>query len=299
VTFPLPSSLSPSKVSSFKDCPLAFRFSAIDRLPEPPSPSASKGTLVHKALELLFSRFDPGGRSESAALSCLDDAWGLLADDPDLADLDLSEAEWEVFRADARRLVTNYLQLEDPNAVRVMGTELLLEADLGSMLLRGIIDRLELDEDGGLVVTDYKTGRVPHQSKEQSRLGGVHFYAYLCERTFGVRPSRVQLLYLSEPLSISTIPSPQSIRAMEVRAGALWAAVERACRDEDFRPSPSALCGYCAYQRFCPAFGGDPSAAAGELSKHSDASAGCAGGVAPSGQLTLGAGQPAVAAVPR
>ena len=32
----LPTSLTPSKVASFKDCALAFKFSTIDRLPEPP-----------------------------------------------------------------------------------------------------------------------------------------------------------------------------------------------------------------------------------------------------------------------
>ncbi|MBV9284154.1 MAG: PD-(D/E)XK nuclease family protein, partial [Acidimicrobiia bacterium] len=36
MALPLPTSLTPSKVASFKDCALAFRFSAIVRLPEPP-----------------------------------------------------------------------------------------------------------------------------------------------------------------------------------------------------------------------------------------------------------------------
>ncbi|MGH9066737.1 MAG: PD-(D/E)XK nuclease family protein, partial [Acidimicrobiales bacterium] len=63
MSFPLPSSISPSKVSSFKDCALAFRFSAIDRLPEPSTAPAVKGTLVHRALERLFWTVPAGGRS--------------------------------------------------------------------------------------------------------------------------------------------------------------------------------------------------------------------------------------------
>ncbi|MGH9047395.1 MAG: PD-(D/E)XK nuclease family protein, partial [Acidimicrobiales bacterium] len=47
----LPRTLSPSKASAFTDCPLAFRYSIIDHLPEPPSPHAVKGTLVHAALD--------------------------------------------------------------------------------------------------------------------------------------------------------------------------------------------------------------------------------------------------------
>ncbi len=67
----LPTSLSPSKVASFKDCALAFRFSAIDHLPQPPSPAATKGTLVHRALELLLCE-PPARRSLDTALGCLD-----------------------------------------------------------------------------------------------------------------------------------------------------------------------------------------------------------------------------------
>ena len=52
--FPVPVNLSPSRVDSFLTCPLAFRFSSIEKLPEPPSPHTTKGSLVHRALELLF-----------------------------------------------------------------------------------------------------------------------------------------------------------------------------------------------------------------------------------------------------
>jgi putative RecB family exonuclease len=126
--------------------------------------------------------------------------------------------------------------------------------------MRGIIDRLELDEDGGLVVTDYKTGRAPGMAHEQARLGGVHFYAFLCERLLG-RPSRIQLLHLREPIAISTVPSEQSIRGLRQRTAAIWAAVEQACELDDFRPNPGRLCEHCAYQAYCPAFGGDPALA--------------------------------------
>ena len=73
MAFPVPRSLSPSKVSSFTDCALAFRFSVIDRLPEPPSPAATRGTLVHAALERLHL-LPPDDRTVDAALACLEEA---------------------------------------------------------------------------------------------------------------------------------------------------------------------------------------------------------------------------------
>jgi putative RecB family exonuclease len=256
VSLPLPSSLSPSKVSSFKDCALAFRLSAIDKLPEPPSPWAVKGTLVHRALQLLFWEEDQGARTVAAALAKLERAWGELADDPEFVGLALPEDEQAAFHADAALLVERYFELEDPNTVRVIGTELLMSVQVGTLLLRGIIDRLELDEDGELVVTDYKTGRAPSDRYERTRMVGVHFYAFLCEQLLGRRPVRVQLLHLAEPVAISIAPSDQSIRAMETRTRAIWTAVERACATEDFRPRPGRLCDYCAYKAYCPAWGG-------------------------------------------
>ena len=37
---------------------------------------------------------------------------------------------------------------------------------------------------------------------ESKSLAGVHMYAAMCEQTFGKRPERVQLLYLSRPEAI-------------------------------------------------------------------------------------------------
>ena len=122
------------------------------------------------------------------------------------------------------------------------------------MVLRGIIDRLDLTEDGELVVVDYKTGRAPSAQFEKSRLNGVHTYALLCEQVLGRFPSQVKLLYLRDPLAIIATPTEQSVRGHRQRTTAVWTAIERACEKEDFRPRPSALCRFCNFQQLCPAF---------------------------------------------
>jgi len=211
---PLPLSLSPSKVSSFTDCGLAFRFSAIDRLPEPPSVAATRGTLVHAALERLFC-LDPHERSHARSLGCLDDAITDLRDHPEFSGLELDDAAEATFFEEARVLLEKYFRLEDPTAITPIGIELKLEVEVGGVRLRGIIDRLELDRDGELVVTDYKTGRAPGERQEQQRLAGVAFYSLLCERLFGRRPAKVQLLYLADPLAIISVTTQEIRRRFE------------------------------------------------------------------------------------
>ncbi len=256
MALPLPTSLSPSKVSSFTDCALAFRFSAIDQLPEPPSLAATRGTLVHAALERLFL-LDPPARTRAAAEECLVAAHASLRDVPELVGLGLGPEEEASFLDEARTLVDRYFRLEDPTAITPIGLELKLEVELGGVRLRGIIDRLELDGEGQLVVTDYKTGKAPGERQEQQRLAGVAFYSLLCERLFGRRPAKVQLLYLADPLAIISTPTDRSTRGVERKLAAIWAAVERACEREDFRPNPSRLCDWCAFKAYCPSFGGD------------------------------------------
>ena len=256
MAFTPPTTLSPSKVSSFKDCALAFRFSAIDQLPEAPSAAAVKGTLVHLALEYLFDR-DAADRTLVRALDDLDRAIAALRDDADFTGLALDADAEAAFLADADRLVRRYFEVEDPAAVHPVGLELKLEAQVDDIRVRGIIDRLELDADGGLVVTDYKTGRSPSTNHQQGRLGGVTFYALLCEELFGVLPAQVKLIYLGDGLTITTEPSEQSIRALKNKLRALWSAIATACEREDFRPRPGPLCNWCSFHAYCPAQGGD------------------------------------------
>jgi putative RecB family exonuclease len=81
---------------------------------------------------------------------------------------------------------------------------------------------------------------------------------------FGRIPAAVRLMYLRSGEVITAVPSPQSTRYMTTRTNAVWKAVATACARDDFRPKPSTLCNYCAYQRWCPEYGGDPTRAADE-----------------------------------
>ncbi len=250
----LPRTLSPSKVVAFTNCPLAFRFSQIERRPEPPSPPAVKGTLVHAALEGLFWHNAAGARTPAAATAELERCWTELQDDDEFAQLELDRGAADAFLADARTLVDNYFRLEDPNRTRTVGVELGVETVVEGMRLRGIIDRLDVTADGSLIVVDYKTGRAPSERYERGSMGGVQTYALLCESLLGRAPAEVRLLYLRQPVAISSVASEQTIRGQRRRAVAVWSAIERACDSEDFRPHVSPLCDHCNFKASCPAF---------------------------------------------
>ncbi|MCU1503732.1 MAG: hypothetical protein JWM12_3086 [Ilumatobacteraceae bacterium] len=260
---PVPTSLSPSRVEGFTSCPMAFRFASIERIPEPPSTHTTKGSLVHRVLELLFVNAQDR-RTMADARVAFEQAVAEYRVDPELVLLRLDADAEEAFFADAWSLVEAYYRMEDPSSIREIGIELRLEAQVGSLSLRGIIDRLELDAEGRLIVTDYKTGRPPGLRYEQSRLSGVHFYSFLCEQVLGQRPAAIRLMYLRDGETITATPSEQSVRFISTRTNAVWKAVERACLTDSFQARPGGLCKSCAFQAWCPAFGGDPARAAAE-----------------------------------
>ena len=76
--------LSPSRAADFKQCPLLYRFRAVDRLPEPPSTAQLRGSVVHAALEQLYSLPAPE-RGPQAAGALVGPAWEqVIAAEPDL-----------------------------------------------------------------------------------------------------------------------------------------------------------------------------------------------------------------------
>nr|MBA2283715.1 PD-(D/E)XK nuclease family protein [Acidimicrobiia bacterium] len=82
VPYPVEPVLSPSRVSAFTECALAFRFAKLDGLPEVPSPHAVKGSLVHAALESLFA-LPAAARTPAAGAAALEQAAVAVAGDPD------------------------------------------------------------------------------------------------------------------------------------------------------------------------------------------------------------------------
>lgn len=261
--FPVPVSLSPSRVSSFTSCPLQFRFVNVQGLPDPPTIHTTIGTIVHRALELLFAN-DAAARTTSSAAVAHDAARAEFTGHPDVELLRLSPAEKEKMWATTAALVTKYFDMEDPRVVDHQASELRLEHSMGEFSLRGIIDRLERDDNGRLVIVDYKTGRSPHHSQKQQRMNAMMLYAWLCQQEFGEIPSTLRLMYLKDGTVIEEHPTEQTVKFQVTRTNAVWKAIATACVSGNFRPNKSALCNFCSYKQWCPEFGGDPDRAARE-----------------------------------
>jgi putative RecB family exonuclease len=245
--------LSPSSANDFKSCPQLFKFRSIDKLPEPVSGAAARGSLVHLVLERLFGDASPD-RTPERALELLSEVWNEIREDPGARPEGLesqAEREW-VERA--HRLLGNYFKLEDPTSIDAQRLEWWVEYELSDVHLRGVIDRLEIRKDGTWILTDYKTGRIPSEQREIAAFFGLRFYALVCWRAFGVVPAEIRLVYLADPAVLTLSPHERMLLAFERQMRAIADAVRRAEHRNDWRPRPSPFCMSCSFQQHCPAW---------------------------------------------
>jgi putative RecB family exonuclease len=252
--------LSPSRASDFMACPLLYRFRTIDKLPEPFSPVAVRGTIIHKVLEDLFD-LPAADRTPEAAADLLVPAWdALLEAEPLLAEMFGGEGpEVAAWLTSARTVLDKYFDLEDPRRLEPAERELYVETLLDSkLLLRGFVDRLDIAPDGAIRVVDYKSSRSPSEAFEAKALFQMKFYALVIWRTRGVLPAMLRLVYLGNGELLQYVPDEHDLLATERKVEAIWRAIKQAEESRDWRPNRSRLCEWCAHQSICPEFGGTP-----------------------------------------
>lgn len=253
--------LSPSRATDFKQCPLLYRFRAIDRLPEATSAAQLRGSVVHAALEQLYG-LPAGLRSPDTARSLVQRAWDqMVAAEPELAG-ELDPGQPTQLLEDARALVSGYYRLEDPTRFDPQCCEQRVEVELADgTLLRGYIDRIDVAATGELRVVDYKTGKAPPAARalaEFKAMFQMKFYAVALFRSRGVPPTRLRLIYLADGQLLDYSPDRDELLRFEKTLMAIWRAIQSAGETGDFRPNPSRLCDWCPQQQRCPAFGGTP-----------------------------------------
>lgn len=255
--------LSPSRASDFTTCPLLYRYRAIDRLPEPPSPAAARGTLVHQVLEELFD-LPAAERVLQTAVAMLPGAWEtLVAQTPELVEMVAGESavltpeDLATWLSSAEPLLRTYFSMEDPRRLQPAHRELHVECQLpDGPVLRGFVDRVDIAPNAGVRIVDYKTGRAPGAGFEQKAMFQLRFYALVVWRMTGELPSLLQLNYLGSGDFLRLEPTVDDLERFEIKVRALWQAILRQAEAGEWPARPGRLCQWCSFHEFCPAQGG-------------------------------------------
>ncbi|MCG4617391.1 RecB family exonuclease [Varibaculum cambriense] len=249
------SALSPSRIGTFRNCPLQFRFQVIDKIPTKESQARQRGTLVHAALENLFD-LPAQQRTFAAASRTMEEAWDkTLSEKSDLlAELFGEDKSGEnQFLETARQLLANYFQMENPDRLAPAHREKYLRVtDKNHLHLHGYIDRVDISPTGLVRIVDYKTGKAPAERYIGPYQFQIRFYALLWYLTQGQLPARLQLLFLKDRQVYTYTPTAADIDATTEEIFAVWEQILTQARSGYFPPRRSPLCNWCDYRAYCP-----------------------------------------------
>jgi putative RecB family exonuclease len=252
----LPSSISPTSASTWRQCELKYTLTYVMGWQEAGTIAQLIGNTAHHAIELLYA-LDPAERTRARASDLL------RAVAPDEAAKAGFTTTQEQRPALARQVLdacedslNGLFELEDPATVTVGadGLEVWVSATLYGAPVRGRIDRV-YDASGAYVVADYKTGKVPKSAYTQKAFFGLWTYAAALAAADPDRvlPDRIELLYLvgRERLARPVLRSVALEHAKDLAR--IWGQIGRipARRFVEARTGP--LCGWCAFETACPA----------------------------------------------
>ena len=228
--------LSPSQFESALQCPLRWFLTTIGA-DGPGTAAQSLGTLVHDIAE----RHPNGTREQLRA--ALDERIGELG-------YDLGTWAGRRDHAHAYAVIDNLASYMEgvPGAVDVEGT---VAANVEGVTIRGRMDRVE-HVDGGVRVTDIKTGRYGYTAKsvpDNPQLAAYQMALIALEQP--VVGGRIALVG-GDKERVFDQPALRGEALDEWRAAVR--RVGEAARGPSFRATPSeAACRFCSFDRLCPA----------------------------------------------
>jgi len=248
--------LSPSRASDFKQCPQLFKFKSIDKIPEPTTVYQARGTTAHTALQNLFD-LAPADRTPEALYDLFRTAWSETRGSKEFADLFGTVEEERAWGVESMKLLRNYFTVEDPTKTHPADRELDMLEDLDGIVIRGILDRIDENPAGELVILDYKTGKAPPERYAMPAFFGLKIYALLIRKRTGKTPVELRLMYLNGPTEYRLAVNNQQLDAIDQHLRALWARINEAIETDNFPAKKNNLCGWCSFQDICPAWADD------------------------------------------
>lgn len=237
-------SLSVSKTKTFKDCKAKYRFCYLEKLPRKEWDFHVFGKFLHEILEKFYQKVLAGAVGLPNVILSM--AWKE------------AYANWKVKLTaeqikEAKEICNLFLKdladTEKPPTVISVEEPFFINVD-GKILLNGFIDRVQIDSDGVLHVSDYKT------TKNKRYLKNDYFqlqtYAFvMCLKDPSLKKVRTSYILLRHGFE-SMVKEFDRDEIMQIEKSFLDYS-DQIHAEKLFRPNPTRLCGYCDYLENCEA----------------------------------------------
>jgi DNA helicase-2/ATP-dependent DNA helicase PcrA len=234
--FPLPLAFDFSQVSTFKKCPLEYKYKYIYRLPMPGAPALSFGVSMHKTFNKFSQAMKQATNHNQVDLfgtkpdKIILPAFSLLEkfyDESWMDDWYESRANKEEYRATGRRYLKNFYDKITNNPKLPKYLEHPFRMNLGKYKFKGRIDRVDQNSDGSLDIIDYKTGQ-PRTTLAQVDRDQLLIYQWAAQEGLREKVAKLEYWYLENLDQI--LPFKGANEDIETLKGKLLETIEEIVR---------------------------------------------------------------------
>lgn len=246
--------ISYSSLENFKQCPLKYKFSEIDKIKEPKSKEAIFGTYIHKVLKWFYQK-DPHFPTLDSLLKYYRDYWPKKTEGFEWKN---PEEEKSYFQ-EGLRMLEEFYNKNIHHKTSILDLETRFEVVIdensnkpnGKHILTGVIDRIDKLPDGTIEIIDYKTGKRMPSQKALDENDQLSLYAIGLKNRWPrikIENLRLSLYFLKFNEKINTQRTEKSLQESQNKIIDLIHQIEKS----EFEPRSSILCGWCGYRNICP-----------------------------------------------
>ncbi len=245
-----------SKINSYFNCPLMFKYRYIERVKVErfEGIEAFLGKRVHETLEMLYSDLKRQKVNSASDLrTYYEDRWEKKYSD----DVRIVKKGYcsENYLGMGRKYIADYYKKNFPfTSSTTVSLEQKVNLKLDGHSIVGYIDRLAIcGQDSAYEIHDYKTsGSLPPQAvlKRDEQLS---LYALAVRNMYDdAKNIRVVWHYLAFNKEFGYLRSEKELEDVAKSLIRKIGIIEDAVKEGDFLPNASALCSWCEYQEICP-----------------------------------------------
>lgn len=229
-----------SRISTYKTCPLQFKYSYVLNIPKQPSYILAFGNSIHNTLrdfhtENIFNH----NVSYERMLELYKNNW----DDSGYLDARHRKQRF----ASGEKLLKAYYDKEKDHDKNIIEIEKNISFKLAGVKSSGRIDRIDRLDGNKVEIIDYKTGKLKEQKDVDKDLQ-TSIYALAVRETLGYEPEVLTLYFVEEGQRVS---SHKTLEQIKEQVGKAEEVVE-VMRSGDFTPTPGKHCEWCDYKNLCP-----------------------------------------------
>lgn len=244
-----------SALTTYKSCPLKFKYQEIDKIRVKKGKEAVFGASIHETLRYAFTK-NPLFPTLSEIINFFKNTW-----QERVSKIEIENEEKNEYEKDGEAMLTGFYKKNQPWNFNTVDLESRFDFTISDKnsgnthTIAGIIDRIDKNSESEYEIIDYKTAsRMPSKEIIDRDLQLSIYHLGILTRWPQILPQNIKLslYFLKHNEKISTERFARDTEKTQNTLLSLIKEILERVEKNDFPPTPSALCDWCGYKQICP-----------------------------------------------